>query len=352
MRTSTKAMLAVLAGALGSASPGGAADAGRNPNRYSVNGRFTFSVDAAFTSQTPVNSIGPSGAGGVDRFYDDGFVRVDISGNAGGSTWFWGYDDAVQLTGVGTAAGTLAFHSAASPADQFTLGSDEEVLPGIDFRYAREMGELSFAVLGQPRVARYGLSFGFGYTDLGLASRNTLTAPVTLTTDTYAIGALIPPAAPAAGTFAGPGGVIPDTPATRVVGPAAATADSRNKIDGRLYGATLGPFMEIPLSERLLAEFSVGLAVARADRRYTYRETVAISGIPTTLRSGRSEDADWLVGGSLNATLNYRATETLDCSLGFQYQNLGATTQNVNGRTARVDLGQALSVVFGLNWCF
>lgn len=329
-----------------------AAELVRNPDRYSVNGRFTFAVDAEFTSAIPANNIGPAGTGGVDRLYDDGFVRVDVSGNAGGVTWFWGYNDASQLAGVGTAAGTLSFHSAPSPADQFTLDSDEDVLPGIDFNYARDLGSLDIKVLGQSTKAWYGISFGFGYTDLSLGSRGIVTAPVMLTTDTYAIGALVPPAAPHVGTFAGPGPVIPDTPAARTTAATAATSSHANDVDGRLYGFTVGPFLEIPLSDRLIAEIGGGLAVAHADRRYEFTESVAIAGVPNTIRSGVDESSDWLVGGVFNANLHYRINRRMDGTLGFQYQNLGTTSQSVAGKTAQIGLQQSLGLTFGLNWRF
>ena len=38
---------------------------------------------------------------GVNHDYDDGYVRVDVSTNAGGLTWYWGYDNSSQVPGDG-----------------------------------------------------------------------------------------------------------------------------------------------------------------------------------------------------------------------------------------------------------
>ena len=43
----------------------------------------------------------------LNRNYADGYVHVDSSGNAGGQTWNWGYQNASQVQG-----NTLTMHSA------------------------------------------------------------------------------------------------------------------------------------------------------------------------------------------------------------------------------------------------
>jgi hypothetical protein len=100
------------------------------------------------------NDPGPATGGGVDRFYDDGFVRVDATGNPGGYTWFWSYENATQIQGS-----FISFHSQA------------------------------------------------------LLDANT----IQLVTDTYDLGGLFPPSAPYTGTFEGPGPVLPDAPFSRTI---------------------------------------------------------------------------------------------------------------------------------------
>jgi len=339
-----------------------AQDALRNRNRFSLNSRFTFLVGADFNSSTPVNDIGPAGAvattaadaGTILRQYDDGFIGVDVSGNAGNTTWFWGYDNASQATGVGTAAPALTFNSAPSPADQFERESDDEVLPGFELGYAREMWEFR-AFNG--RQVRGGIGFSFGFTDLSLADRGSSTALVPLTTDTFGIGAaIIPPAPPYRGTVAGPGPVIPDSPTVARGAPVAtsATATVINKVEGQIYAGTFGPYLEIPLADRIIAEVSGGVALGYADRTYSFSENVTYAGgaAPAVSRSGSVASGDVLAGASIKGSIGWLVRDNIGLNLGVQYQYLGTTAQTVRGKTARLNLRSAVSVLFGLNWRF
>jgi hypothetical protein len=94
---------------------------------------------------------GPAAGGGINRCYEDGYVRVDMTGNAGGYTWYWGYQYSSQIQN-----GYIVFHS------RTTLNAYlEEVL-----------------------------------------------------TDTYSLW-ILSPLAPYSGGFQGPGPVIPDAPVSR-----------------------------------------------------------------------------------------------------------------------------------------
>lgn len=73
--------------------------------RIMIGGSAMFGVEASFSnlgSFSSPNAALPLGAG-VDRNYDDGYNRLDSSGNAGGLTWNFGYANASQdNTGAGT----------------------------------------------------------------------------------------------------------------------------------------------------------------------------------------------------------------------------------------------------------
>src|SRR5258708_1507516 len=70
-------------------------------NHLTLSARLGFNISATFKgfSTAPLAStrVTPHG----DRYnYDDGYVLTDISGNAGGQTWYWGYDDSSsQISG-------------------------------------------------------------------------------------------------------------------------------------------------------------------------------------------------------------------------------------------------------------
>ena len=67
-----------------------------NLNHFGLSYRAGFNINASFKnlSSSPASAPGLP-IQGVDHNYDNGYNRVDASGNAGGMTWNWGY------TGVG-----------------------------------------------------------------------------------------------------------------------------------------------------------------------------------------------------------------------------------------------------------
>src|SRR4051794_22859692 len=67
-----------------------AGDAPEEPNRFSIGARFGMNIKASFknTPSAGGSAVNPGPAtGGADHTYDDGYVRVDSSGDAGGVTW-------------------------------------------------------------------------------------------------------------------------------------------------------------------------------------------------------------------------------------------------------------------------
>src|SRR6266478_5921027 len=107
-------------------------------NRVTVSARFGFNLSAKFrglpTLPQPISSRLTAHG---DRYnYDDGYVLTDISGNAGGQTWYWGYDNSASqisgntiLLGRSTAMGS-------SPA--VSLDSDPSL--GAEIVYRRQLG--------------------------------------------------------------------------------------------------------------------------------------------------------------------------------------------------------------------
>src|SRR5258705_6515407 len=75
-------------------------DSSTNLNRLTMRGRLGFNIHAKFSrigTFPAATDIGGTG-GALDHFYDDGYVRVDQSGNFGSQTWFWGYENAGQIS--------------------------------------------------------------------------------------------------------------------------------------------------------------------------------------------------------------------------------------------------------------
>lgn len=321
-------------------------------NRFSLKATFNFGIKTEFTSATPNNS-GPL-VPGVNRTYDDGFVLRDISGNAGGTTWNWGYNTAGQFLAADPAApflgaSSLAFHSVSSLADGQTRGSRDKMVPGIELAYEEVLGRWH---ISEKRRANIGILATFGYMRLGQRDSGPLAGIVGLTTDKYATGAVLPPLAPYAGSFGTAGPLIPDVPADRALTAVAATGNVVNKLDGSLYGFNLGPFIEVPLHDRVSLTLGGGLGVVYASTTYTYSETVVVPGVVTASRSGRVSADDWLFSALARANLYVALNEAWSWEIGLAYQYAGNSRSTVQGKSSNLKLDGILTVNTGLNYAF
>src|SRR5580698_4129649 len=84
------------------------ADYPDDPNRFSFGPRFGLNYKANFhDTASYFNNVNPGpAAGGSNHLYNDGYVRVDQSGDAGGLTTYWGYQNPSQAV-----ANAMQFHA-------------------------------------------------------------------------------------------------------------------------------------------------------------------------------------------------------------------------------------------------
>ena len=127
-------------------------------NRFSFNARFGFNVSARFKRASMSLAALPRNTLDGNRYnYDDGYVLTDISGNYGGQTWNWGYDQSGQIAG-----NTILMHRSTVSADApSTAGIDEDNPQcGFEFTYDRELGKRG--------KLHYGLEAAVNYMNLSL----------------------------------------------------------------------------------------------------------------------------------------------------------------------------------------
>lgn len=303
------------------------APAADNPNRFSLRGHFAYNVSVDFRDIDSLTAPGPAAGGGLPRTYQDGFIGVDVSGNAGGLTWFWGYENASQVD----LANDRIFMNAGTVATPGTdLDQKDGPQQGFDVSYGR--------VLGESEYGSWGLRLGVGWTDVGISGMTTRL------TDAFALGGVIPPDPPFSGTFVGPGPLISDAP-TR------GTTASMNLLEGDLYGWRMGPFVEAPVGNRLSLSLDAGLAFAYFSGRLSFNELTTAGGIATG-RSLRSAEGDFLFGAYTEAQVNFRINDDLTAIAGVGYQFLQNSKHSFEGRQATLDLGKTVLMTFGIAWSF
>jgi hypothetical protein len=294
--------------------------------------RFCFGYRLGYGIKTDFKNVGSGmglqpgpAVGGISHTYDNGYVKVDSSGNAGGETWNWGYDQAGQLQG-----NQLVFH--ASTPD--TLGSDQEENPQQGFQMA-----YTYCFARRQRV-RWEVEAAFNFTDLTVA-RGFGPGTSGVAVHAYPTGNMAVPQAPYAGTYAGPGPLLVDTPALVPV-------SMSSKVDATVYGFQLGPAADISLCKGVTAGLGAGVLTTFADTEFSFTEQAG------NLWSTSGRNADWstVVSGYVSGRLDVQLKKGLSLFAGIQYLAGGDYTLQAGDKAVTVSLGNSVWGIFGLSLAF
>ena len=304
---------------------------------FSLGPQFGLNLKARFNHVGDLNpaSTGPPTGGGVNRTYGDGYVNVDSSGNAGGQTWNWGYQNASQVQG-----GTLTMHSASVNG---TLKQNGDPNPGFDVAFGHHFG----TVLG----GKWGLQGAFDYTDLTIRDNHPFAGMATLVSDSFSLGAVVPPQAPYAGSFNGPGPLLGDAP-TRTTASTTVLITGQRTLEAQVCALRAGPYYEFPFGQRWSGRLGGGLALAVANTQYSYNETVAFGTGPVANSAGSSSGAEFRAGGYLEGKLLYAVTPDTSFFAAAQYEYLGTFSRTAGSEQAQLDMGSAVYVLFGVQLSF
>jgi len=324
------------------------ADFPENPNRLSFGARFGLNFKAAFrnsASVAPGAAVNPGPAtGGVDHNYNDGYVRVDSSGPSSGTTWNWGYNNGSQYN---QAADTMEFHAVQTGgASASRINATDDPQYGGELIYQRVLGTLPFFP-----AARWGLEGAFGYTDLDIRDRRSGSGRATVTTDSYPLNGVLPPAPGHRGTFEGPGVLLGDTP-TRTTAVDTSRGTSLQKLSGELWSIRLGPFAEWYFAPQWSLGASVGITLAPTSLDYEFSETTTLASGGRFESSGHSSKSELLYGPYVSAMLRYDFNESWGVYIGAQFQSLTDLEQSAGRRTAKLDQDATVYGLLGVTWKF
>jgi hypothetical protein len=273
--------------------------------------------------------------------YDDGYVRVDDTGNAGGLTSFWGYDNADQLSGS-----TLTMHQTTSftTSGGQTSPSDSPYI-GLDLAYG--------GVIYRKNRLRVGWEFGFGMLPMKITDRQGMTASVDRDIFTFDTGGIVMPPPGYEGGSSGVGPLIDANP--NFIGTETldniAVSGSRT-LDVNLYTLKLGPTLYWDVTPYIGLSVGAGAAVGIMSGDFKFDETLSFDGGSQTQNRGEISGTDVTYGGYVNATLTFHTVKNGDFYLGVQYIPLGNTSISGQGRRAELELGGQIYISAGINWPF
>jgi hypothetical protein len=317
-------------------------------NRLGLNYRMglNISVDFRKLGGLALSDPGPATGSTVNRNYDNGYNRVDSSTNAGGVTWYWGYEHSQSVQGT-----NLILNSYSTPASATSKDREDDPQHGLEVTYSRE--------LLRHKWWRFGAEGGLGYSPISITDHQTLKNKAFRTNDTFSLNGTIPPGFPYHGTFEGPGDLISSDPIrTTDVLARAATITGERDIDADVFVLRFGPYFEVPFYKKFSLILNGGLTLAYAHTKFSFDETVTISDpandieLVSPRRKGSGSHDDFLVGGYAGAALNYQLTREVGLMAGAQYQAAGRTINRQKGKESLLDLGQSIVVTVGVTYSF
>jgi len=320
-------------------------------NKFGLSYRmgFNMKVDFEKLGGLQLSDPGPNTGSTFNRNYDNGYNRVDISGNQGGMTWNWGYSSPSSAS-----PDAITLQSDSTPATAQSGSYQDRPQSGVELSYSRE--------LTRGKKWRAGLEAALGYTSVSIDDSQTLTYQATRTSDTFSLNGVVPPVPPYAGTFEGPGPLLSSSlnPSGRTVTELADAATIRGdrSIDSDVFTIRLGPYLELPLSRKFALTFSGGLTLGAAHTKFSFHETVSIaepdSGIEldSGQRSGSDWSTDFLVGGYAGASLSYAISETVGVFAGAMFQAAGESINESQTKESVLNLGKSVVVSVGLSYSF
>jgi hypothetical protein len=316
-----------------------AADAATDhDNWFSFGPQFGLNLNARFKYPGDANSAssGPASGGGVNRTYDDGYVKVDSSGNTGGQTWNWGYNNASQIQG-----GSLVLHSLSGGGAAGSQNGDPQT--GFDLAFGHDFGSAP--------GGRWGLQAAFDFTAISIADHQPLTGSASIISDAYALSSVTPPLAPYHGSFNGPGSLLGDSP-TRTSSQEPVVITGSRTLDAQVYALRLGPYYELLLGQDWYVRAGGGLVLGLADTQYTCHDTVYYGGGQIVSQSGSGEGVSFNAGGYLEARLLYHLTPDWSLFAGAQYEYLGTFSRTTGDEQAQLDMSGTVNVLFGVQFNF
>jgi len=311
-------------------------------NRLSLSPRVGFNISAEFESTATGGSGGARVTPNGDAYnYDNGYVLTDVSGNAGGQTWYWGYDDSTaQVSG-----NTILLSRTTASGAPASMAQDADLSPGVELLYQMQLG-------AHGRL-RHGLEAAVAYQHVHVSAPGSTTATLTTTMDAYSFTAGgTPPAAspssPYQGTYQGPGFLISATPSSSTTATTPNVAlSTENELQSGLWGFRVGPWVAYDIADRVSLGLSIGVAAGVLNAEVTWRDTAG-----STTASGSGTDLGVLMGFYMSSTASWQFAERWSLVGGIQYQNLGTYEHEFDGRSVKLDVDNAIFVSIGVGWSF
>ena len=290
---------------------------------------------------------GPLG-GGQNYNYDDGFVRVDSSGNIGDQTSYWSYDNDSQFDPADGGSINLSITNSSGNAG---ASDDNQAESGIEFFAYYDMGAVTFPALKE-RNATWGFRGGLHYAHVDTGNSSTLSSKAVTVTDRFDLNGVIPPLAPFTGSFNGPGPLISDSPDRTTGAGSTAFVDGSRDLDVHLTTLNFGSYLEVPISGKFHMTLEGGVSMGFAAGSYDYQSSTSIDGLGTKSGSGGDSDLSLLPGLYVGMSGIYQLNGSWAIQAAGRYQYLDSLELESNGSSATLSFDSAFVLSLGALYSF
>jgi hypothetical protein len=320
--------------------------------RVSANTMFNVSASLKGHPGSPLLSSSHDQPGAAN--YDNGYVGRDVSGDPNFSS-YWGYSQSSQqIISGGNVVGvnyerTTPLPNAGSPS------KDADPSPGGEITLRRQIAKWG--------KARSGLELGASYNYVNLKDASAYSTAGQRVGYSYNLpypvdASLFPPAG-YQGPFNGLGVILNPTPTlgqTTVVPNTVSVSGSR-EVDADIFGFRLGPYLELPISKRFSASISAGALLTVVSDRATWSEnltvnTATVNGYWIGQSSVADDSCDVTAGFYAGADLGYLLSKNWALFGGVRFQDAGTFTHHLGQGQMDLNLGQTVSVNFGIGFNF
>ncbi len=304
---------------------------------FRVGGVVGLNMSADFKMNGTFNVSGGSRPG----IFDDGYVLTDDTGNAGGYTSNWGYQNASQYDPGNR---TLTLHSSLA----FNMNTKNEVdggnHAGLDLVYGGKIMKSGDAL--------FNWEFGFMWLPMTMKDTRPLATTFNRSSLVFDTGDIVMPEAPYNGGPSGLGPTIRDTGTPGASESSPGTITGSRKLDVTLYNFRLGPAMHWEVSKWFAFSVSGGGAMGFTTCNYRYNERINVSDGGQNSNRGNFDNTDTVFGTYANVTLLVHTKEKADIFVSAQYMMLDTVSVSSGGREASLDLGGGIYLSAGINWPF
>lgn len=283
---------------------------------------------------------GPATGGAVNRTYDNGYNRIDATGNADDTTVNYGYRSASQVGAFGVVMTSASADGSVSVDD---VGSFLEPSANLEYRGS----------LGSWGESDWGVLLGVGYQTVNQDVADTFLTDASLIEDTFSLGNAgredLPPA-PYNGTATGEVPRIGSNPNRSLrTAPGSRLLSGNWKFTSELIPVTGGLYLEFQLAGRLNAIVSAGMLAAFVNAELRYQETSTIGALPSVHDDGADGTNDFILGGFAQLGVDWALWENASLVAGARWQPTETFSHSVEGRTVELDFTSAFAVHAGFS---